>query len=406
MGVRIEVWPEGVSAQAGHVQTQAAVEIPGQERFTLWFRVPEAHAQALAETCEPFLLGLFFTGIRRGESICVHGQVAPSLLGNLRDLQAVWHAWCPSRYTPTELAADVEEEPAWAAAPRGVLAGFSGGADSSFTVWRHCAGRAGPGARVLKAAMMVHGFDIPIEQEEGFRRAAVRAKAMLDSVGLPLLTVATNLRALRQRWTYSWAASLVACFMLFQKAYSTGIIADECSADWEGPCPAGPRTDRPMSCDAFEVVTDGWLVQRVDKLRELAQWPEALRHLRVCYQDERYDRNCGRCGKCMRTILAFRVLGLPLPACFERDVTVSDILRRRRMRQESVYLMGQVLAAARQTTPGARWVRALGFALLRSRLRLARKAAVKELRHLASEAFALLRPRRPSAPQARDRRKP
>ena len=406
MAAKIEVWPEGFSTQAGQVQTQAVVEIPGQERFTLWFRVPEAHAESLAETCEPFLLALFFTGMKRGEPICVHGRVAPSLLRNLRDLQVVWHAWCPRDYRPADLAADAEEEPRWAGEPRGVLAGFSGGADSSFTVWRHCTGRAGPRARHIDAALMVHGFDIPVEQEEGFRRAAARATMMLDSVGLPLLTVATNLRALRQRWPYSWAVSLVACFMVFEKAYSTGLVADECAPDWQSPAPAGPYTDGCMSCDAFEIVSDGWLFQRVDKLRELAQWPEALRHLRVCYEDERYDRNCCICGKCMRTILAFRALGLPLPACFERDVTVRDILRRRRMSQASVYLTGKLLAVARQAAPGARWVRALGFMLLRSRLRLARKAAFRELRHLASEAFALLRPKRPSAPQARDARTP
>jgi len=402
MGARIEIWPEGISTQDGHVQTQAAIEIPSRERLTLWFRVPEAHAEAVAETSEPFLLALLFTSMERGEPVCVHGRVAPSLLRNLDDLQAVWHAWCPDRYTPVDVAVDEEAEPPWVATPRGVLTGFSGGADSSFTVWRHRPGQTGPGARALDAAMMVHGFDIPIDEEDGFRRAAARAKETLDSVGLPLITVATNLRALGQRWPHSWALSLVTCFMLFQRAYSTGIIADECSADWEGPCPAGLRTDGPMSCDAFEVITDGWLVSRVDKLRAIAQWPEALRHLRVCYQDKRYDRNCGRCGKCMRTMLAFRVLGLPLPPCFERDVTVRDILRNCRMRPESVYLMGHVLAAARRTAPGARWVRALGYALLRSRIRLARKAAFRELRHLASEAFALLRPKRPNAPKERN----
>ncbi len=406
MGARIEVWPEGFSAEAGHVQAQAAVEIPGQERFTLWFRVPEAHAEALAETCEPFLLALFFTGMRRGEPICVHGRVAPSLLRNLGDLQQVWHAWCPGRYTPAGLSADAEEEPPWAAEPRGVLTGFSGGVDSSFTVWRHCTGRAGPRARHIDAALMVHGFDIPVEQDEGFRRAAARATAMLDSVSLPLLTVATNLRALHQRWPYSWAVSLAACFMVFQKAYATGLIAQEGAPDWQDPDPASPYTDPFTSCDALEVVSDGWLFQRLDKLRELAHWPEALEHLRVCYEDERYDRNCGRCGKCMRTILAFRTLGLPPPPCFDRDVTVGDILRRRRLSPESVYLTGKLLAEARRVAPGARWVRALGFMLWRSRLRLARRAAFRELRGLASEAFALLRPKRRSAPQPQDSRKP
>ncbi|HUT36555.1 MAG TPA: hypothetical protein VNE39_23910 [Planctomycetota bacterium] len=402
MGTEVQVWPEGLSEHAGRVRAQAAIEIPGRERFVLWFDVPQAHAGLLGDTCDPFLLALFFTAMRRGVGMRVHGTVSPSLLRNLGDLQVVWNAWCPRHYTPVELAADAEEEPPWAAEPRGTVVGFSGGVDSSFTVWRHRTGRAVRRVRDIHAAMMVHGFDIPLEREEDFAGAAAKAKVMLDSVGLPLLTVATNLRALRQRWPDSWAVSLVACLALFQKAYSTALVADEFAADWHGPTPSGPLTEGLMSCNALRVLSDGALFTRTDKLRELAQWPEAMRHLRVCYAGERLDRNCGRCRKCTRTILAFRALGLPLPECFERDVTTRDILRLRRLPEESVYLTEQVLALARHTAPGAGWVRALGYAVLRSRLRLARKAAFRELRRLASDAFALVRPRRASRRPARD----
>jgi len=397
VGPRIEVWPEGLSEQEGKVRAQAAIEIPGQERFVLWFDVAQAHAGLLAETCDPFPLALLFTAMSRGEAMHVHGKVSPSLLRNLGELSRVWHSWTPKRCAPVDLSADAEARPPWAGEPRGTVMGFSGGADSSFTAWRHRAGQAGPRTRKIDAALMVHGFDIPLERESEFERAVAKARAMLDSISLPLLTMATNVRALRQRWTHSWAVSLVACLALFQRAYSTILVADEFTPDWTGPSPCGPQVEKLMSCDAFEVVSDGSPFERVDKLRELAQWPEAMRHLRVCYEAEPRDRNCGKCGKCIRTILCFRAAGVPLPECFERDITTRDILGRRRLREESVYLYRQLLAVARKREPHAAWVRALGYVVLRGRLRFAWRAARERVRDLLKRAVAPFRPKRPPA---------
>jgi hypothetical protein len=67
---------------------------------------------------------------------------------------------------------------------------------------------------------------------------------------------------------------------------------------------------------SFEIIHDGAAHNRLEKVRRLTQWAEALDNLRVCLEDPRHDRNCGRCRKCLLTYLAFRVLDVE-PRCFE-----------------------------------------------------------------------------------------
>jgi hypothetical protein len=80
-----------------------------------------------------------------------------------------------------------------------------------------------------------------------------------------------------------------------------------------------------LSSEAFTVIHDGASDGRVDKINLVAEWPEALAHLRVCWEGHDPDRNCGRCEKCVRTILGFRANGHALPSSFEYDVTPADI---------------------------------------------------------------------------------
>jgi hypothetical protein len=86
-----------------------------------------------------------------------------------------------------------------------------------------------------------------------------------------------------------------------------------------------PLTDPLLGSDAFSVRHDGAAASRIEKVALVAEWPQALQNLRVCWEGPNKGRNCGRCEKCIRTILDFRVAGLALPPCFEQDVTLEQI---------------------------------------------------------------------------------
>ena len=77
---------------------------------------------------------------------------------------------------------------------------------------------------------------------------------------------------------------------------------------WRLPC-SHPALDPLWSTEAVEVVHDGAETRRVDKVAALAASPLALRYLRVCWENRGGAYNCGRCGKCMRTMVDLDLAG-------------------------------------------------------------------------------------------------
>jgi hypothetical protein len=51
-------------------------------------------------------------------------------------------------------------------------------------------------------------------------------------------------------------------------------------------------------------------------VNEISEWTLGVNNLRVCWQGELEDRNCGVCEKCIRTKLNFLATGSSIPSCF------------------------------------------------------------------------------------------
>jgi hypothetical protein len=367
---RIDLWPEQPAIQAGQIEIGFTLEHAQGTRTRGWYRLPSEHRAAITESCDPFVLAALFTAMGTPADLQVHGAVSPSLLRNLEEFQAIWHAWFPDRYQPVEILAETEQEAGRAAGSAAVMT-FSGGLDSAFTAWRHRTGQAGRQTENLQAGVILHGFDLPLKSEKAFDHAYERAHIMLDSLGMETISMVNNLRGLGGVFADCHAAILVSCLSLLQKRFSVGLIADSREHlvllyPWGLPYSSNALSDRFLSSDAFTIQHDGAGYWRLDKSRALSGWPEAMSNLRICLGHDPLlrVRNCCRCEKCIRTILTFRVLGLALPACFERDVSNRQILRMSYDNPMNFYYFGRLLEEARRQRIRASWVRALRLSIL------------------------------------------
>ncbi len=381
------LWIEDPTETDGTVVVSAVIENPGRDRTRLWYRIPVEYRSALTKGCDPFVVATLFMAMREATDEVVHGEVSPSLLRNLEEFRTAWACWRPERYTKIEIVADIEREQPKAENSTGAIVSFSGGLDSCFTVWRHHTGRCGRLKRNIQAGVMVHGFDIPLIERDVFDRAAQKSARMLASLGIPLIPMATNFRELGDVWVDAFAAGAVSCLMMLQGGYTAGLFGS--SDPYHRlmlPYGSSPVTDWMLSSDTFQFILDGAAFTRSEKAGEIANWPEALRYLRVCWQGDQKDKNCGRCEKCIRTILNFRVMGLSLPACFEQDVRDDQIFNLRDLNLAQILELEYIFLEAQAMSVSDSWVVALEKCIKRNRRAMSGKLC---LRHRIRSILAL-----------------
>src|SRR5262245_2943746 len=296
---------------------------PQLQAAPIFFEVEGSDLTELA-VLDGFIGGVLHYLMENQHDLHVEGRLSGSTLRNLSDYQQFWSLLHASRCTPVRISAD--EIVADRGNDRGLPAvvNFSGGIDSTFTVVRHGLRLCGTETIPPAAALIVHGFDVPLADEAGFRRLLDRLQPILEEVGLPRYVVRTNLKEMAlQNWLDSYPAQLVSCLHAVSHLHSTALVASDGYAQSPSFEFGGNPISVPLlSTSRLRVLYDGGQTGRTEKVAQLARYPRVRRSLKFCWQGPDPDRNCGRCPKCLLTYLNFRAVGIEAPECF--DVPVSD----------------------------------------------------------------------------------
>jgi len=372
----------------------AARFISSSGTWRLWYRVEEERAADLTQSADAFVRAFIHLAMQAGEDVVIHGEVSPSLLANLELFQQAWCAWIPQRYQQVELRARSEKESTSLFRPA-AISGFTGGVDSCFTAYRHTRAITTRYPLPLKAVVMAHGFDIPVEDKEGFLRASEKAERQVRALGLQMFRVETNFRELPVNWVHAFGSAVASVLALFSGRFDTGLIASGVPYAAYRTIVEGsnPLTDPLLSSDSFRVICDGAGFGRIEKIEILSQWQEGLNDLRVCSRNLIRYENCCVCEKCIRNMLSFRVLGLDPPRCFDRDVTEKQI-RNLGPLKELILEVGYRPILQRAKEQGIEkepWVRALRTAFRRNRWssRIARTRILWRLPRLKRRVMSL-----------------
>ena len=314
MSPTLTIQPEAPSLREGVCEWRALLEEPHSERRALWFRTDETGRPHMPSSAEAFVIACLFYAMRKGLNLRVRGPVCSMLIRNLYEYQIAWNRWRPDRYRIVDIAADGNAPPPAGPVRPSALSAFSGGLDSCFTVWRHTR-MAPPAARLpLETGLMAHGLDIPVNDTGVFARAVEKSRRILNSAGIPLLTVATNVRMFDQDWDDAHSAGVAACLHAMGARHGLGIIpGTHTYRALRIPFGSNPVTDPLFSSARMDIVYEGAGFSREDKADAVAPWPDAMRHMRVCWEGAHLDRNCGACPKCVALGISFAVGGHPMP---------------------------------------------------------------------------------------------
>lgn len=309
----LQVSDEGQRRACLIKETSASGESTEKE---LWFLYPVGVPMPKDDDCDSYLLATLLHAMKLNADITLHGSVSLELLANLTELQYIWKKWCPESYFLVDMKAKhIREDDTQAA---GAIVAFSGGADAQFSTYRHATSKAGYATKKLKAGVLVHGFDIPLSDTEGFSGAERMALDALDDLGLSLLSVKTNLSMIwNVNWEHGNGIGVAAVLNGLSEYASVGLIGsgepyDALLLPWG----SHPMTDPLFSSSNFRIFHDGAGFSRSEKIKLLSEWPIGIKNMRICWAGDSRSRNCGACEKCVRSQLNFLLAGVSDPACF------------------------------------------------------------------------------------------
>jgi hypothetical protein len=266
----------------------------------------------LVPPADAALVATLLPAMRAGGQLRVRGAVSPKLLRTQAEYQAIQRAWSLDWTLGEEPLREVEvSASARAVEPRRptgrVAAFFSGGVDSWATVL------ANPDVTDL---IFVHGFDlIPGNPDHAALAPLVEARLReaAEALGLQLHVVETNLREMTDpliRWDACSPSALAAVALLYEDVFDRVLIACDTDHETQVPLGASRMVDQLLGSERLERVDDGGRYSRLERLRRIVDHPEVRKTLRVCWQNPGAAYNCGRCRKCLVTMIPLEAMGV------------------------------------------------------------------------------------------------
>jgi hypothetical protein len=268
---------------------------------------------ALTGNIEAFLTLALLPCMREARALVAKEKVSRQFLDAIPKIMNIFCSWEPSlhRVQVTD-AIPVTKEPS---TENRIGVFFSGGVDSFYTFLKH--------RNEVTDLILIHGFDIKLSDHTLYRRTSEMVREVGLSFGKHVIEVETNLRSFLTPYAtfgrLSHGVALASVGHLLFPFFSRIYIASSCAYEDLFPWGSHPAVDPLWSTESLDFIHDGCEAARLDRVALLSQFEVALQSLRVCHFGGNKTLNCGRCDKCLRTMISLFVVGA-LDRCTTFDV--------------------------------------------------------------------------------------
>ncbi|CAG0954742.1 hypothetical protein ANRL3_00482 [Anaerolineae bacterium] len=304
----------------------------------VYFATDEAYAADLAPGQHAFLTACLIPAMRHGERrIKLDEPIAPELRNGLHINMVYLRSWYGTPRNLVQIEASTERRQPIPRTATNAASFLSGGIDSLATLRANRLNYPADHPYSIADCLIVHGFDIGGREAVGdeadfFDRTLATLTPIAQDARVHLIPVATNIRHLDDDvtfWMYEFhGAALAAVAHALCRRISRVCIAGTMHVPFLEPWGSHPALDSNYSSVDLQVEHDGLAMSRLEKVQLIADWDVALRDLRVCTMNPARGLNCGRCEKCLRTMLELLACGkLARTSAFPaQDVTADQIL--------------------------------------------------------------------------------
>lgn len=339
----------------------------------------------LAPSNEAALTSAILPAMLWNQNIVVEGPASRRFLENLDRIEDIYHCW-DARLQKVQVrgATPVVRE------RRGERVGlfFSGGVDSFYSLLKH--------QDEVTDLIFIHGFDIGVGDRSRLQGIGEVVRRAGERLGKRVVEVATDLRSLLEGQALSWrrlgggpvkAAIGHVLGAEFKRIYIAAAETYAILVPWGGH----PLLDPMWGTEALEFRRDGGESTRPEKVGRLVAHDWIVESLRVCWRPTADGLNCGRCEKCMRTMLILESFGA-LERCptFAADLEPQRVAR---IHYRGVYFLDgarEVLEALERSGRARALARALRRALTRSERSVVVSALLETYSPRAASSFRRL----------------
>lgn len=281
--------------------------------FPLYF---ESKGAVLKDCPEALIPAVLLPAMKKkAERIQINNQPDPIFWQNLQKIQSLYQSWKPG-YQPVEIHSDQPNVPS---KQKGSRAGifFSCGVDSSYALLKH--------QDQITDLIFIQGFDIPLESKDLLQKRSDSIHKIAASLGKGVVEVKTNLRKFLEPgifWGLGHGTAMASVGHALSAEFRRIYIAPSYSSRALRTWGSHPHLDPLWSNEAIEFIHDEEELTRPFRVEKIAHNQTILDNLYVCLHNNPSGLNCGKCEKCVRTMISLRALGV-LHKCktFERPLT-------------------------------------------------------------------------------------
>ena len=295
---------------------------PSQEIF---FETIEEFAEDLSCNPHAFLVACTIPAMRFGEKrVFIDAEICPELHDGLITSMSLFRHWF-DWYKPETNLVQIESRQQNHTSPvtripRAAFL-FSGGIDSLATLRANHLHYTMDHPLFIKDGVLIYGLEV--REPENFEHVLKSMSILAQDAGVTLIPVYTNIMDLGPEdinifWKDFWVnefmgATFAAVAHTLSKRFGVLYINSTHDISYLIPYGSHPLIDPKFSSSDLRIRHEGIHLTRLAKARLISDWDLALQHLRVCNESEFYRSdtlNCGKCEKCVRTMLALEALGV------------------------------------------------------------------------------------------------
>lgn len=276
---------------------------------TAYFHIGNAMpGNSVHNDASPFAAALLLPSMKQGQDLIIDGSISAKLYQGMHAIMQEVLTWDIGLH-PIKIEADtlVADPPR----PAKSASFFSGGVDSFYTYLKHKTDPAD--ADRIGTFILVNGFDINRRNTWLWDRALENIKSIAVADKVELAVVRSNIQTLVEPillWDYTHGGCLASVGLFLRGAFHQIYIPSTHSVAEQIPWGSNLALDGHWSTESTMFIHDGTEATRLEKvMSQIARSPLALGHLRVCFANEKGAYNCGRCDKCLRTMINLYVAG-------------------------------------------------------------------------------------------------